>query len=400
MRIGHERHLTYCLNVHPGETWAEQEQAVREHAVAVKALVSPAAPFGLGLRISARAAAELAAEPARISDFRNMLESHNLYAFTVNAFPFGRFHGAPVKDEVYRPDWSDPERRVYTQRVAEALSALAPADAGGSISTAPLTFKGWPGWEARVGAALEQLARCAGGLARLEEAGGRRIVLAMEPEPMCYPETVPELVEVMRRLRTEGARLLAKEAGVPEETAREWLVRHVGCCFDAAHQAVEFEEAEAGLALLAAEGIAVAKAQLSAALELDVGDRKAFAELSRFQDKIYLHQAVFRGADGALTRWVDLPALLADAPGLPDGTVRVHYHVPLFVETCGALRSTTGYLKAALPALVRATRHLEVETYTWTVWNEAAGGTIPLDRGIAEELTWVLERLGEGTART
>lgn len=396
MRIGHDRHLTYCLNVHPGETWREQVQAVREHATAVKALVRPEGPFGLGLRISARAAEELAADPARVVDFKAMLDDAGLYAFTVNAFPFGRFHGAPVKDEVYRPDWSDPERRLYTGRVAAVLAALAPEDAGGSISTAPLTFKGWPGWEGRVGAALAQLARCAGDLARLEAAGGRRIVLAMEPEPMCYPETTPELVDVMRRLRREGARLLAAENGVGEAVARGWLVRHVGCCFDTAHQAVEFEDAPESLALLAAEGIGVAKAQLSAALELDAGRPEAFDHLSRFQDSVYLHQAVFRGADGSRTRWADLPALLQAAPSLPAGVVRVHYHVPLFVGACGPLRSTAGLLAEALPALARASRHLEVETYTWAVWNEAAGGDIPLDRGIAEELRWVMARLPAG----
>jgi hypothetical protein len=81
---------------------------------------------------------------------------------------------------------------------------------------------------------------------------------------------------------------------------------------------------------------------------------------------------------------------------LRPGPVRVHYHVPLFVETCGALRSTTGLLAKALPDLVRATRHLEVETYTWTVWKQAAGGDMPLERGIAEELRWVMARLPVG----
>ena len=52
-------HLTYCLNIHPGETWAENLAAIRAHAVAVKARVAPDRPFGLGLRLS-RAAAETA----------------------------------------------------------------------------------------------------------------------------------------------------------------------------------------------------------------------------------------------------------------------------------------------------------------------------------------------------
>lgn len=393
MRMDSGRHLTYCLNVHPGETWEEQEQAVRRCATAVKAAVCPDAPFGLGLRISARAAEELAAEPGKVGLFKRMLEERGLYAFTVNAFPFGRFHGTPVKDAVYQPDWSAPERRVYTERVAVALAALVPEDADGSISTAPLTFKGWPGWEARTGEALAQVARCAAGLARLEKESGRRIVLAMEPEPLCYPETTAELVAVMRRLRCEGAALLARENGVTEDEACGWLIRHVGCCFDTAHQAVEFEDARAALASLATERIAVAKVQLSAALEVNAGDAAAITQLARFQDTVYLHQTVHRAADGTLSRWADLPAFLEAAPGLRDGQVRIHYHVPLFVTACGALRSTSGLLAEALPELACASRHLEVETYTWTVWQEASGGDTPLERGIAEELHWVLTRL-------
>jgi hypothetical protein len=396
MRLGHDRHLTYCLNVHPGETWDELVDAVRRHAVAVRDEVRPDGDFGLGLRISARAAAELSASPAKVLEFKSLLDATGFYAFTVNAFPFGRFHGTPVKDAVYIPDWSEPERRVYTERVADVLAALVPDDAEGSISTCPLTFKGWPGWESRVEPALAQLARCAASLARLEAAGGKRIVLAMEPEPFCYPETTLELVDVMRKLRRDGARLLARENGIGEDEARGWLVRHVGCCFDTAHQAVEFEDVRASLALLKSDAIAVAKVQLSAALELDVGDAAAFAQLARFQDPVYLHQAVHRADDGTLTRWTDLPALLQAAPGLRPGPVRVHYHVPLFVETCGALRSTTGLLAEALPELVRAARHLEVETYTWTVWKKAAGGDMPLERGIAEELRWVRARLPVG----
>ena len=57
MRIGSagERELVYCLNVHPGETWAQNLQAIETEAVAVKAVVAPDRPFGLGLRLSARA---------------------------------------------------------------------------------------------------------------------------------------------------------------------------------------------------------------------------------------------------------------------------------------------------------------------------------------------------------
>ena len=58
-------HLTYCLNIHPGETFAENLAAIRQHAVAVKQQLSPQLPFGLGLRLGAAAAAELRAPAVR-----------------------------------------------------------------------------------------------------------------------------------------------------------------------------------------------------------------------------------------------------------------------------------------------------------------------------------------------
>ena len=45
MQIQHQPpvHLTYCLNIHPGETWAEQFTAIRQKALedAAKALPKP-----------------------------------------------------------------------------------------------------------------------------------------------------------------------------------------------------------------------------------------------------------------------------------------------------------------------------------------------------------------------
>ena len=53
-------HLTYCTNIHPGETWTEVRRNLETHVIRVKALVSPNAPFGVGLRLSGAAAHDLA----------------------------------------------------------------------------------------------------------------------------------------------------------------------------------------------------------------------------------------------------------------------------------------------------------------------------------------------------
>ena len=45
-------HLTYCLKIHPGESWAENLAALQEKTTAVKRWVAPDAWFGAGLRIA------------------------------------------------------------------------------------------------------------------------------------------------------------------------------------------------------------------------------------------------------------------------------------------------------------------------------------------------------------
>lgn len=52
-------HLTYCTNIHAGESWPDHFQALKANIPAVKAQVSPDKPFGIGLRLSHLASAEL-----------------------------------------------------------------------------------------------------------------------------------------------------------------------------------------------------------------------------------------------------------------------------------------------------------------------------------------------------
>src|SRR5438445_263774 len=102
MIIQHEPplHLTYCLNVHRGESWAENFAAIRDKALAVKARVAPDKPFGLGLRLSNHAACELA-DPARRAAVKRFFDENDVYPFTINGFPFDRFHAGRVKEHVY-----------------------------------------------------------------------------------------------------------------------------------------------------------------------------------------------------------------------------------------------------------------------------------------------------------
>ncbi|MFQ6415313.1 hypothetical protein ACLNB1_10280, partial [Streptococcus pneumoniae] len=83
------------------------------HLPPLKAALAPRSPFGVGLRLSNRAAAELE-QDGRLERFAAWLQASGLYVFTLNGFPYGSFHRTAVKADVYAPDWTRPERLAYT----------------------------------------------------------------------------------------------------------------------------------------------------------------------------------------------------------------------------------------------------------------------------------------------
>ena len=125
MKLNHGLHLAYCTNIHRGENWTETFAALQQYTLAVRDCVCPNEPYAIGLRLSDRAAFELT-NPATLSAFRKWLDANHCYVFTINGFPFGRFHGGPVKEKVYSPDWTSAERVAYTNRLFDLLAQLVP----------------------------------------------------------------------------------------------------------------------------------------------------------------------------------------------------------------------------------------------------------------------------------
>jgi sugar phosphate isomerase/epimerase len=398
MRIqGGAAHLTYCTNIHPGETWATVQQNVRRHVLAVKQQVSPDRPFGVGLRLSAQAADGLLAE---LPGFLRFMDEHGLYVFTINGFPFGDFHGTSVKERVYRPDWLEEERLAYTDRLASLLAQMLPPDQAieGSISTVPGCFRARGGDPGAQDAMAANLIRHATSLWGRRERGGPTLALALEPEPECVLETVADAVTFLdqRVFSPDGLRAFGALTGTTSGAAEQALRRHVGICLDACHAAVEFEEPATAVSMAQAAGVRIVKLQVSAGLRVVRPDRLKLEALGRFADGVYLHQVVIRRGD-AFTRVLDLPdALRAADPDDPADEWRIHFHVPIFRETLGPFQSTRPFLAELLALQARSpfTQHLEVETYTWDVLPEEHRGE-PVTDAIARELGWALAQLRE-----
>src|SRR5256885_1934327 len=172
MKIG-DAHLGYCTNIHPGETWAEVRANLERHVLAVKRRVCPDAPFGIGLRLSARAARELAPEVGRLRDW---LDARGVYVFTINAFPYGEFHGTRVKEAVYLPDWLDDARLSYTVLLGDLLARLLPDDvAFGTVSTVPGAFRARASSAADAGAIANRMLVAAAFFHQLRARTGKTI---------------------------------------------------------------------------------------------------------------------------------------------------------------------------------------------------------------------------------
>ncbi|MBY0432310.1 MAG: metabolite traffic protein EboE [Rhodospirillales bacterium] len=391
-------HLTYCTNVHPGETWAEIAAQIVRHVPAVKARVAPHQRFGIGLRMSETAVADLRPHGAALAEFKAWLREAGLYVFTINGFPQGAFHGQRVKDAVYRPDWRDPRRLVYTNALARLLADLLedePATLEGSISTVPGGYKAHlAGNAGAAGIIAETLLNHAATLVGLARETGRTITLALEPEPGCLLETISEAVAFFEGhlFSTPAVSRFAERMGLNRAAAEEALRRHLGLCLDACHLAVAYDDPGKALDRLAGAGIRIAKAQLSAGLHVPCADAAARAALKPYAEGIYLHQVSARRANNSLARFADLPDALADAD--QGAEWRIHVHVPIWAERCGFFHSTRDVLAALLKRQRERpfTNHLEVETYTWDVLPAEARGDSLTD-SLARELTWALQHL-------
>lgn len=387
MRLTGGKHLAYCTNIHRGETWAETLANLETHTLAVREQVCPGEPYAIGLRLGAEAARELS-DPATLTAFRRWLDEHDCYVFTINGFPYGRFHATRVKEQVYAPDWTTEKRVAYTNLLFDLLSEIVPPGVAGSVSTVPCSFKDFIKSPEQEAAMRRNLRRCVGHIAGLSERTGRDLHLGLEPEPLCFIETTTEVSRWFEELRRE-------------DPSDDRLGRCLGVNYDTCHLAVEFEEARESLDRLRAEGIRVSKLHLSSALKVRPTP-EARAALEAFNDPVYFHQVMARLDDGGLRRFSDLP----DALGAPAATEaaewRIHYHVPLHAELAAPFQTTADHLQQALDFLKEhpdLCDHFEMETYTWEVLPPELRARTVVEQLVAEH-RWTLEEFAKrGVAR-
>jgi hypothetical protein len=403
------QHLTYCTNIHPGESWAAVWQNLQTYLPGLKQQLSPDAPFGIGLRLANGASEELLSGD-RLPQLKQWLADQDLYVFTLNGFPYGSFHRQVVKDQVYAPDWFTTNRLRYTQHLIKILAELLPAGVEGSISTLPISYKPWwqdkPGWQGSAELkthciqAARSLALIAAELHQLEATTGQHIHIGLEPEPDGLIENTDEVIAWFDRyLLPIGQAYLQSQAS--PLAADQILRRHIQVCYDTCHFAVEFESPAVALDCLTAAGIGISKIQLSSALRMTVpaslADRQAILDqLQPFAESTYLHQVITQQTDGSLQRYRDLELALPDWLTTPAQEWRTHFHVPLFIRDYPGLSSTQDDIRQTLQYLVQhpaLCAHLEIETYTWEVLPAAM--KLDIATSIRREYDWVLATIAQ-----
>ncbi len=386
MELNHGLHLAYCTNIHRGETWRETFDALKTRTLAVREKVCPQKLFAIGLRLGNQAAIELS-ERKTLLEFQRWLEKNSCYVFTINGFPYGQFHGTRVKEQVYAPDWTSPERLAYTNLLFDLLAEILPAGIEGSVSTVPGSFKEFIQTDEQEKAIRENVWRCVGHISRLSKKSKRKLHLGLEPEPLCLLENSAETIQFFEQMRTEH-----------KNDTR--LNEHLGVNYDTCHFAIEFEEPQTALNSLRDAGIKISKLHLSSALKTKA-TKEARDALKNFADDVYLHQVIAHGANGKLKFFRDLPDALNLHPSSfilhPSAEWRIHFHVPLHAPAAPPFENTNDHLLGVLDLLAanpKLCSHLEMETYTWEVLPPELKSRSVVEQLVAE-YDWTLARLAE-----
>ena len=374
--------LAYCTNIHPAESWQETFDALKTHALRLKEMLQHESPllqpFPLAPRLSAQAAAELL-EGDHLSDFVNWVKEQGCRVFTINGFPYGAFHGTRVKENVYRPDWTERCRLDYTLQLFRILMPFLSPGEEGSVSSLPGSFKEFSADETKI---FDHLIECAVEIDRMAQDSGYDLHLGLEPEPLGHFENTEETLAFFHRLWD-----YADDADV--------VRRRIGVNYDTCHFALEYDGCVDSLEAFRHAGIRISKVHLSAALALDPRDPMALEALHGFNEPTYLHQVLLRSAGGDILRFRDLPEFFSkglDAAARSE-EARVHFHIPLDADPMPPLRSTREHaaeLLAYRNVQPDFCRHYEIETYTWGVLPGALQR--PMEEHLAAEYRWVLER--------
>lgn len=377
--------ISYCANIHPVHSWVETISALDANLPEIKRHLQtlnnqPNLPtIGLGLWLSNAAVETLSQDANELINLQIFLQKHDCEVETMNAFPYGHFHGKRVKESVFRPDWSSTDRLTYTCRVADILSQIGKGDFL-SISTLPGSHKTFSANRQKIWANVEALTRH---LHHLYETTGKLIKVGFEPEPFGLFDNTWESIEFFNELKNFSR--------IPH-----LIEKHIGITYDTCHFALQNENPKDSFNLWNDYNIDVVKIQFSNALAFKPNNLESLVHLAPFNEPIYFHQTRIDTPQSSYL-FPDLNEALAWAHTrpheIPESHWKIHYHIPVHHHPQSPFLDTSDHLKQTIEALsLCPTRlHLEVETYTWQVLPQSLQSS--LSQQVAAEIHYIEQLL-------
>jgi len=135
--------------------------------------------------------------------------------------------------------------------------------------------------------------------------------------------------------------------------------------------------------------------QEASAMRVPSVNEEVIEVLTRYADSIYLTQTMEKIGD-KINRFLNLEDAIEAWKANPteDREWRIHFHVPVFLETLGLVETTRFAIEEALKfhKATPLSDQLEIETYTWDVLPEELKSGNIVDY-VTLELDWVKSQL-------
>nr|YP_009551192.1 hypothetical protein [Vischeria sp. ACOI 3415]QAA12125.1 hypothetical protein [Vischeria sp. ACOI 3415] len=388
--------LTYCSNIHPGDSWEEIFSNLKINIPLIKMKLSPNKPFGIGLRLSNKAANQLL-KNNNLNKLKKWLNQNNCYVITLNGFVYGEFYKTSIKEKVYYPDWTNRKRNNFNNTLINLSAELCLPGNEVGFSTSPLAYKFYSKKVSNdlfCGRVSNYILELVQQLIKIYEKQGKIIHIDFEPEADCILENIQDMLLFFGEfILKKIAFILAKDLQISLFQARIHLVRHVRICYDVCHQAIQFEDHIKNFIALNQIGVKIGKIQISSALHLKLDQYEQnflINKLNKFKDNVYLHQVTEKKSNGYLYKYRDLSEAISNLNKNRTSEWRVHFHLPIFNQKYANFLTTNQDIDDIVKFLKISalTSCLEIETYTW----EIIPKNIKLDllSSISKEYEWII----------
>lgn len=369
--------ITYCSNIHPIKGFEDVLLFLREKTSWIAKNYSNT-PFPIGLWYPEFALQE-AFKPENVKKINALLDQHQLFVITFNAFPQHNFHKTPVKEKVYQPDWAETARLNYSKKVAKYAQLIGLKEV--TLSTLSGGFKSRDTKEKRL-LFLKHWFQWVRWAEEFEASTGCRAILALEPEPFNTLEDEDDIIKLWEEIEN-----FCSKRGLD----RHLLNRYLGICLDTCHFSVRFKSPSKSYQILIDHQIPIHKVQLSIAPRWKTSmGQQALNTFFDYQEPIYLHQSFGKTSDGSIHEYLDLP--IAKRSKLKAIEWRTHFHIPI---NWSHQNNTTGKdLIDFINVIKEEDNHpiLEIETYTFHAMEDDAYTANTVEESILKELQWLREQ--------